>query len=253
MYVLSDISFRAGNRNLLDDVSVGFERGTFTAIIGPNGAGKSTLLKILGGGLRPSSGAVTLDGTNIRDLKPLALAATRAVLTQSNAVSFAYTVRQVVEMALSRQVDGSPDVLVAEALSDTGLLAMRERVCATLSGGEQQRVHLARVLVQLRAAKNRPGYLLLDEPTNGLDLSYQSLVLELARRHVSDGGGAVTVLHDLNLASCYTSRIVAVKDGRIHADGTPAEVVTDQILLDLYDVKLSVNATPSHVFVLPGT
>lgn len=253
MYAIDKVSYRVSGRKLLDGISIDLPRGAFVTVVGPNGAGKSTLIKVIAGGLRPTGGNVSLDGQDITRLGAASLSAIRAVLMQSSTVSFAYTVRQVVEMGLPGKTHRPPQQLVDEALSDVGLLAMHNRRCPTLSGGEQQRVHLARVLVQIRATDGPPGFLLLDEPTTGLDLSYQTLVLDLARRHVSDGGGTLAVLHDLNLASCYADRIVAMKEGQIYADGHPEEVITNRLLRDLYDVSLSVNTVPDSVFVLPGT
>ena len=123
-----------------------------------------------------------------------------------------------------------------------------------MSGGEQQRVHLARTLVQLAAAPEdgRARYLLLDEPTSGLDLAHQLLVVEIAREHAASGGGVLAVLHDLNLAALAADRIVALDRGWVVADGAPHDVITDRLLTDTYRVGLRVNATPDRVFVLPA-
>jgi iron complex transport system ATP-binding protein len=143
---------------------------------------------------------------------------------------------------------------VAKALGRVGLLGLAARDCTSLSGGEQQRLHLARALVQLAASPGdgRARYLLLDEPTSGLDLAHQLLVVEIAREHAAAGGGVLAVLHDLNLAALAADRIVALDRGRIVADGAPHEVITDRLLADTYRVGLRVNVAPPSVFVLPS-
>jgi iron complex transport system ATP-binding protein len=254
MYTARGISVAVHGRLLLDRVDLDLEPGKVTVLIGPNGAGKSTLLGVIAGGRRPSAGRVSLHGRDLAGWPPAELASLRAVLSQSVSVAFAFRVEEVVRLGVppgvARPVSNR---LVAEWLERVGLGGLGHRDCTTLSGGEQQRVHLARTLVQLAAAprEGKPGYLFLDEPTSGLDLAHQLLVVEIARDHAAAGGGVLAVLHDLNLAALAADRIVALDRGRIVADGVPAEVVTDRLLAETYRVPLRVNAAPSSVFVLP--
>jgi iron complex transport system ATP-binding protein len=241
---------------ILDRVDLDVEPGKVTALIGPNGAGKSTLLKVMAGGRRASAGHVMLHGRAVSAWPPAALAGLRSVLSQSVSVAFAFRVDEVVRLGLPAGIGKARgDALVARALDRVGLAGFAARDCMTLSGGEQQRVHLARALVQLAAAPDdgRPRYLLLDEPTAGLDLAHQLLVVEVAREHAAAGGGVLAVLHDLNLAALAADRIVALDRGRIVADGSPETVITDRLLAETYRVGLRVNATPDGVFVLPGS
>ncbi len=241
---------------ILDRVDLALEPGRVTVLIGPNGAGKSTLLKVMAGGRRASAGGVTLHGRDIAAWRPADLAGMRSVLSQSVSVAFAFRVDEVVRLGLPAHVlRPQADALVAETLDRVGLADFATRDVTTLSGGEQQRVHLARTLVQLAVVSgdSRARYLLLDEPTSGLDLAHQLLVVEIARSHAAMGGGVLAVLHDLNLAALAADRIVALDRGRIVADGAPHEVITDRLLADTYRVGLKVNVAPPSVFVLPSS
>jgi iron complex transport system ATP-binding protein len=255
VYAAEDISVDVRGKVILDRVSLALAPGAVTVLVGPNGAGKSTLLKAMAGGTL-SSGRVSLHGRDIAAWRPGELAALRAVLSQSVSVGFSFRVDEVVRLGLPA---GTPrhrgDVLAGAALERVGLTRFAGRDCTTLSGGEQQRVHLARALVQLAAAPadSRARYLLLDEPTNGLDLAHQLLVVEIAREHAAAGGGVLAVLHDLNLAALAADRVVALDGGRIVADGAPETVITDRLLADTYRVGLRVNVASSSVFVLPGS
>lgn len=256
MYVADQVSVEAGGRRIIDRVDLALAPGAVTVLVGPNGAGKSTLLKAMAGGRRPVAGRVTLHGRDVAAMSPGELAGLRAVLSQSVTIGFAFRVEEVVRLGLP---PGMPRAraaaLAGAALEQVGLSHFAARDCTTLSGGEQQRVHLARALVQIAAAPDdgRARYLLLDEPTNGLDLAHQLLVVEVARAHAARGGGVLAVLHDLNLAALSADRIVALDGGRIVADGPPEAVVTDRLLRETYRVSLRVNVASRSVFVLPGS
>jgi len=255
MYAARGITVAVRGKVLLDRVDLDLAPGQVTVLIGPNGAGKSTLLGVMAGGRRATAGRVTLHGHDLVAWPPAGLAALRSVLSQSASVAFAFRVDEVVRLGLPASTARSEsDRVVARALDRVGLAAFAARDCTTLSGGEQQRVHLARALVQLAAtpADGRARYLLLDEPTSGLDLAHQLLVVEIAREHARTGGGVLAVLHVLNLAALAADRIVALDRGRIVADGAPADVITDRLLADTYRVGLKVNVAPPTVYVLPS-
>jgi iron complex transport system ATP-binding protein len=255
MYAARGITVSVRGKVLLDRVDLGLAPGKVTVLIGPNGAGKSTLLGVMAGGRRATAGRVTLHGRDLAAWPPAELAALRSVLSQSVSIAFAFRVDEVVRLGLPEGITHrKADGLVGEALGRVGLAGLAARDCTTLSGGEQQRVHLARAMVQLAAAPadGRARYLLLDEPTTGLDLAHQLLVVEIAREHAAAGGGVLAVLHDLNLAALAADRIVALDRGCIVADGAPAEVITDRLLADTYRVGLKVNVAPPSVFVLPS-
>jgi iron complex transport system ATP-binding protein len=249
------VTVRVGAKTLLDGVSLTVTRGEVVALVGPNGAGKSTLLRVLAGELTPASGTVALKGRALATYSPRALALHRAVLSQSTHVAFPFTVAEVLRMGSGDRAGRAIDVLVDGALDDVDLGAFGERAITTLSGGEQQRAHFARVLVQLACgeAAHGPGLLLLDEPTASLDLKHQLDMLEAVGRCARRGVAVVAILHDLNLATLCADRIVVLDQGRVAADGAPAETVTDDLLARVFRCATAVSRTPPAgvPFVLP--
>jgi iron complex transport system ATP-binding protein len=253
MYEASAVRVVRRGRAILDGVDLTLPEGKIIALVGPNGAGKSTLLKLLTGEIAPTSGDVRLDGKLLADWQPAELAWRRAVLPQSAAVAFPFTVAEIIALgAMRRRTRRETDALIARALATVELSGFADRFYDELSGGERQRVQLARVFVQLWSGGER-CFLMLDEPTTNLDLAHQLLSLELARDHAKAGGGVLCVLHDLNLAVMAADEIVALKDGRIIAAGPPAGVVTDQLVGELYGVSAEIGGVPSGPFLLPQT
>ncbi|WP_215747349.1 ATP-binding cassette domain-containing protein [Gluconobacter sp. P1C6_b] len=259
---LQDAVWCAGGKTILHGASLCFEAGQVTAIVGPNGAGKSTLLRIASGLLRPSSGAVTLQGTELNDLAPERLAAMRAMLTQETVLRARFTLRDLVVMgarvSAPRLSDQERKVLAEDLLGRVGLEHLADRDVMDLSGGERQRAHLARVLMQLEAAVSgrgdAPGFLLLDEPISAQDPARQHLVLDLARAHARKGGGAVLVLHDLNWAVACADRIVVVHQGSIHAQGPPQNVLTDTLartVFGLEEGRVQTHERTGKPYILP--
>jgi iron complex transport system ATP-binding protein len=245
------LAYSAGGRVLLRGVDVEVQPGQLLAILGPNGAGKSTLLRLLAREWRPASGQLTLNGRDLAGWEAQALAHQRAVLPQSEALRFAFTVTQVVALgrlpcrqhAAAREAE-----IIDAALRLTDALHLRERLYPTLSGGERQRVQLARVLVQIwEEADAGARYLLLDEPTAALDLKHQHDCLRVARRFAAQGLGVAAVLHDPNLALQYADAVLLLRDGRVVAAGPPAAVMTREHLSQVYEVDvdlLTVNGRP---------
>ena len=253
MYEARAIRVVLGGRAILDGVDLALSPGRVVVVVGPNGAGKSTLLKALAGERRPSSGEVRLDGVPLADIPTAALARRRAVLPQSVHVAFAFTVAEIVTLGLPAGLDRVlTNAHVARALLAVDLENFDARLYEQLSGGERQRVQFARVLAQLWAAP-APGYLLLDEPTLSLDLEHQLLALRIARDYAREGGGVLAVLHDINLAAMAADEIVALKNGRVVAAGTPGEVFTDGLMATLYGVAARVCSVPEGPFLLPQT
>lgn len=237
------VTYRVGNRALVDDVSLELARGEVLALVGPNGAGKSTLLKLLAGDLAPSAGDVTLDGRSISRYGAKDLALRRALLPQQTILQFAFTARAVVAMGRHPHVGmagESPEdeAVVEAALARTETLPLAERVYPSLSGGEQARVSLARVLAQ------ESPILLLDEPTAALDLRHQQAVLSLARDLAREGTAVLAVLHDLNLAATYADRIALLDAGRLVAEGTPWHVLTADRLTTVFRHPITIVPHP---------
>ncbi|GGH51338.1 heme ABC transporter ATP-binding protein [Microbacterium album] len=229
-------------RAILEDAAVEIHAGEVHALVGPNGAGKSTLFGVLAGDTVPTSGTVRLDGRPLGDHSPKELARLRAVLLQHNAVSFPFTVRQVVEMGRTPWArtprEAEDDDAIARALADTDIVAHADRTMPSLSGGERSRAALARVLAQ------GTDILFLDEPTAALDLKHQEDVLALAREHAARGAAVAIVLHDLNAALSSADRVTLLSAGRIVATGTPDEVLTAARIEDVYDQPVDVFPHP---------
>ncbi|WP_405896420.1 ABC transporter ATP-binding protein [Streptomyces sp. NBC_00727] len=233
------VSREAGGRLLLDGVTLAPEPGTTVGLIGPNGSGKSTLLRILAGVLAPHAGVVTLDGEPLAAVGRRAVARRVAVVDQHAVTQDELSVLDVVRLGRipHRRAWAAPTggdaAAVDEALERTGLTARRDQSWHTLSGGERQRVQIARALAQ------RPRELLLDEPTNHLDIQHQ---LELLSLVASLPLTAVIALHDLNLAAMFCDRIVVLSGGRAVAGGTPGQVITEELIEDVYRVRAVVTA-----------
>ncbi len=250
----SQLSMAIGRATLLDSVDLRIRGGETLAIVGPNGAGKSTLLRLLSADLVPSAGAVRLHGRAISSYAPAELALRRAMLSQHVTVSFPFTVREIVAMGCSGRSVAASQALVDAAIDEVGLDALRNRELPTMSGGEQQRAHLARVLVQLACGEriHGPGILLLDEPTSSLDLRHQIALVEIARRRARNGTAVVAVLHDLNLAVRFADRILVLHGGKVAAEGTPVETISSAIVRRTFEIDVAVERTTEGLpFVLP--
>lgn len=231
------VTLERGTQKVLTGITLDIEPGGFTAIVGPNGAGKSSLVKVLSGSLAASSGQVMFLGRDISAWTPAMLARHRAVLSQSVGVSFPFTVAETVELPLQDLTPMRRREISAQTLEEVGLSHFAQRPVQNLSGGEQQRVHLARVLSQLSAHRGQQ-LLFLDEPTSSLDIRYQIKVLDVVRRRISDDLGAAIVLHDLNLAAAFADRLLIMRDGHIAADGPPARVMETGLLSDVYGIRM---------------
>lgn len=259
MIVATDIAYRAGQTRILSDISLQLAPGELCVVVGPNGAGKSTLLRVLSGELRPTGGTVAYDGEDAVGLSAAQLAVRRAVLPQASTLAFPFTVTEVVRLGLSAGVSGvgrdEVETLPDRALAAVDMAAFGPRLYQELSGGEKQRIQLARVLCQIwePVVDGMARTLFLDEPTASLDLHHQLATVELARDYARRGGIALAILHDLNLASCFADRLVVMEKGRVAAFGRPQEVITDDIVGRVFQFSGRVNHAPasSPPFVLP--
>jgi iron complex transport system ATP-binding protein len=252
----SAVTMTIGNATLVDAIDLRITAGEMIAIVGPNGAGKSTLLRLLSGDLRATSGTVRLKQCDIGAYPPRQLALHRAVLSQHVSVTFPFTVEEIVAMGAGESSFAAARPLVEGALQEVGLNDFRHRKLPTLSGGEQQRAHLARVLVQLACgeAVHGPGLLLLDEPTSSLDMRHQLDLVETARSRARGGTAVVAILHDLNLAMRFADRVVLLQHGALAADGAPRETVTAEMVRRVFEVDATIHFTESGVpFLLPQT
>ena len=230
---------------VVHDLDLELTEGSFTAVVGPNGCGKSTLLRALGRLLRPTGGQVLLDGRAIARTPTREVAKVLGLLPQSPIAPEGLTVADLVargrhpHQSWVRQWSRDDEAVVAEALEWTDMAELAGRPVDELSGGQRQRAWISMALAQ------GTDLLLLDEPTTYLDLAHQIDVLELVGRlHAERGRTVAVVLHDLNLAARYAERLVAMKDGVLVASGTPAEVLTEQLLADVFDLEARIVADP---------
>ena len=237
MITTQGLSVRRGQRTILQDLTLTLRKGEVTGLIGPNGSGKSTLLAALSGAL-PYQGKVQIDGHEVARTKPATLARLRAVMAQQVTLTFPFSVAEVVEMGALTP----PGPRIPALLAELGLAGFGPRDAMALSGGEAQRMQLARALIQAETAGGK-GWLMLDEPVSSLDLAHQIAVIDRAR-DFADQGGALVVLHDLNLAVRGVDRLLVLHQGRIAADGPPTKVLTDSLIAQVYDCALPVNRIP---------
>ena len=230
-----------GSKTILHDISLAIQDKEFVGIIGPNGSGKSTFLKCLYRVLQPSGGKIYFDGSELSSLSHRDTALKMAVVAQHSTVNFDFSVLEMVLMGRSPYKglldrDQLDDYEIARhALAQVGLSDFESRNFNTLSGGEQQRVILARALAQ------RTECLVLDEPTNHLDIKYQLELLTIANRLDETVASAI---HDLNLAAIYCDRIIALKDGHIVCSGTPQDVLSSDTIRHIYGVSAMVQTLP---------
>ncbi len=240
---------------LLDDCSFELEPGKFTAVVGPNGAGKTTLLKIISGESSKYSGEITLNSKPLGQYKTRELSLSRAILPQQTVVNFPFTVEQIIEVG--RYAHRSPatknQAIIAEVMNLCGLHAFKGRIYQTLSGGEKQRVQMARVMAQIWEKSEHPKYVLLDEPTASLDLAQQHVLLSLARRLCRQNIAVIAVLHDLNLAIQYADDLLFLKKGKAMAYGEVKEVASRKVIEETFGHPVNLLEHHGELIVVPAS
>ena len=235
------LRFTHNARTLIEHLDLTLAAGEMVALIGPNGAGKSTLLRMLTGFLKPDRGECWLGNRQLADWPRNELARRRAVMRQQNSMTFSQSAESVVAMGRAPWPGKQSAEIVQQVMRLTGCNTLATRDYRQLSGGEQQRVQLARVLAQLWQDDAPRGWLFLDEPTSALDLFWQQQTLRLLHKLTRSGDFSVcTVLHDLNLASLWADRILLLHQGKLVAQGTPQQVMTEATLTRWYQAELHV-------------
>jgi len=251
MLEIRDLSAGYGHRHVLERISLKASEGEVVGIIGSNGSGKTTLLKTITKVLEPISGTVLIDGTNVNEMQSKEIAKKVAVVSQVISINFEFTVEDIVLMGRTPYIKGSETVedinIVRDAMEKTNTLFLKDRLITQLSGGELQRVIIARAFAQ------NPKILLLDEPTSHLDITNQIDILNLIKNASRKGMVVVAVIHDLNLAAYYCDKICLLQDGKLISAGTPEQVLTSSNIERAFNITVKVipNEITNSLYVIP--
>jgi len=260
MLQATNITYSIGSKTILNRVSLQAKAGEILVIAGPNGAGKSTLLKTLSEKTKLEIGNVTINDKNVMQYAPKELARTRAVLSQSFSTGLPFQVEDVIMMGRYPHFNEYPNeidtTIVQEIIKELDIEHLATRTYATLSGGEQQRVQLGRVLAQIwKEETDSAGtkYLFLDEPVSSLDLYHQQTVLQMASRLAQSGYCIIAVLHDLNLISQFADHVLLLCQGHVEAYGSAAYVFTKERIKNVYglDVHLIQDPVSEQLLIVP--
>jgi iron complex transport system ATP-binding protein len=250
MIKAEQIKYSIGQKNILKNISIQFLPGTCNLIIGPNGSGKSTLIKLLSGELENYDGRIMYNNSDIKTYTKQGLAATRAVLSQQTELSFPMTVEEVVMLGRNPHFEFNPTRKdtdkVQEVIALLDLTSFIHRNYQTLSGGEKQRVHYARVLAQIwDQPKGEHRYLFLDEPLNNLDLYYQQSFLSIAISLLNETTTLIGVVHDINIAMRYADELFFLKEGELIKNGAPEKIVDAILIKEVFNVDTQIITHPS--------
>ena len=239
--LLKNANYTISQKELLININITSEPGKLVTIVGPNGAGKSTALKLMSGDLLPTEGSISINKKNINAYKAIELARLRSVLPQHTFPAFELKVWELVQLGRAPFDDSGPqrNEYVREALCAVDALHLADRDLLTLSGGEKQRVFLAKALAQVFVTNPHERikrYLLLDEPTASLDLKQSHAVMEILRRTADSGIGVILVIHDLAAAKRYGDTVFILKNGRLTHSGDPKDILTFDTIAESFDI-----------------
>ncbi|NPE28724.1 heme ABC transporter ATP-binding protein [Methanococcoides sp. SA1] len=251
MLEIKDLSVSYGKRKIIDEICLSAEKGEFLGIIGPNGSGKTTLVKTITKVLKPESGDVTFNDISIEQMSGNEIAKHIAVVSQVISINFEFSVKDIVMMGRTPYIKNNESMedfkIVEESMIKTKTDFLKDRMVTQLSGGELQRVIIARALAQ------QTDILLLDEPTSHLDITNQIDILNLVKNESKKGKLVIAVVHDLNLAAYYCDKLALIRDGQLISLGTPAEVLTPENILKVYNLPVEVvtNDITNSLYVIP--
>lgn len=257
MYEAIDISLHAGKKQILKNVEINIKPSEVTAVVGPNGAGKSSLLKVISNEQTNYTGHVAVNGASIKNYSAKELSRVRSVMAQHSSLQFAFSVRQVITLAIHGR-DASTyenESVIDEVLDVTGMGDFADRNYLTLSGGEKQRVQLARVLAQVWEETVYPRYILLDEPTSSMDIAQQQAMFGIVKNICSRNIGVLAIVHDLNLAVQFADKICMMRNGEVVESGDAYKVFTKANIEKTFCCKVNVYYDPCNncPFIIPDT
>ncbi len=241
---VNHLNYTVGSKQLLNDITVVILEPKIIGIIGPNGAGKSTLVKCLSG-LLETVNAIELNGRKIESYSPAELAKVRAALPQESHLTFPFPVKDVVGMsfALSSTSKQHQDELIQQCLEKVAAIELADRNFLSLSGGEKQRVHLARIFAQLMQQQMSEDmrFLMLDEPTAPLDMKHQFSLFKELKQFKSLNLSSIVVIHDINLAASYCDEIWVIDAGKLVSQAAPQEVISQNMMKQVFDLDVAVS------------
>lgn len=249
-----NLKFRYGKKSVLDGVSFNVKKGEFISIIGPNGSGKSTLLKTLNNIYNPWKGKILIDGKNIKNFRQKKIAKIMALVLQDSNIDYEFTVEEIILMGRHphkgrfEKEDGDDYKIIEESLEMTNTTYLRNRIITEISGGERQRVMIAKALAQ------KPKIILLDEPTSNLDINHQIEILKLLKdMNKQNGTTIILVIHDINLAIRYSDKVIMLNEGKILDMGKPEEVITRENIEKVYNMKVNIdrNKHTDSLYITP--
>ena len=224
---------------VVDEVDIEIEKGKITSFIGPNGAGKSTVLAMVSRLIDKDNGKITIDDQDIASMKSNELAKKLAILKQANHTELKISVRQLVSFGRFPYSKGKlkkeDQAMIDKALDYLGLTEIQDKYLSELSGGQRQRAYIAMTIAQ------DTEYILLDEPLNNLDMKHSVQIMKILRRLVKEMNKTIViVIHDINFASCYSDRIIAIKEGKVEIAGIKNDVINEDVLRDIYDLEIKI-------------
>lgn len=241
----TNLTLGYGDNIILEDINISIPKNKITILVGSNGCGKSTLLKTMSRLLKPKCGKVFLEDSNIFEKSTKEIARDLAILTQTPTAPSDLTVFNLVKQgrypyqSWFNQWSKEDEKIVNHALEKTGLLDIKHKKLSDLSGGQKQRVWIAMTLAQ------QTGIVLLDEPTNHLDIKYKIEVLDLLKKlNQTEKRTIIIVLHDINLACRYADHIVAIKDGKVYAEGDPKKIINEKLIKEVFDINSKIIDCP---------
>lgn len=253
MIEIKNLTFSYHDKNVLKNISLRVDNGEILGILGPNGSGKTTLINILNGYLRKDSGEIIIKNKRIEEYSRKELARIMGVVPQDTVPAFDFTVYDIVAMGryphlgIMDPISDRDKMLILEALKKTGLYDLRDKSIREISGGEKQRVFIARAIAQY------PEIILLDEPTSNLDIRYQIEILEIIEKMRSEGKTILMSMHDVNLAIRYCTKLALISQGRIYSMGNPDDVINEESIEKVYGIKGRIirNGKNRIAYILP--